>query len=256
MKYRVLVLIGVALCFLAGGSARAVVWNGDWDAGGKWGQKMAHGLHNIADVRNHQKKGRGTGLYLQDRWVLSSRHVVEDEQYGGDVSSPENLKVRLPNLGGWYDVEAVVTHGGWDVVLIRLAEEPREGRPAQIQINGVHDEVGRLAEFGGFGRWGVYGGEIQRSVKFHRARNRIDSETGGDFQMKLTTDDTAVGYEGITHSGDSGGPVFMRVDNRWVLCGVVRAGGGGNGSSQYVRTSMIADWIKSHAEGLDWRDEP
>ncbi len=251
-----LLLMFAGLCWAP--ASHAIIWADTWDGGGEWGRRMDHVFRNIADVRNRQKGSRGTGVYLQDRWILSSRHVIEDQNYGGPVASPERIKVRLPQLGGWYDVEEIVTHGGWDVVLLRLTEDPRDrgAVPERFRINAAFDEVGRLVEFGGFGRWGQHGGNIQGGVRFHRARNKIDSQSGGDFQMWLSTGENAVEYEGITSSGDSGGPIFMRVGREWVLCGVVRAGRSGNGASQYVRTSMVAGWIETHVERLVWNGDP
>ncbi len=234
--------------------ASAVVWLTTWDGDGEWARAMEHGFQNIADIRNEQKPTRGTGIYLQDGWVLSSRHVLEDEAYGGPVAAAEQVKVNLPNLGGWYDAAEVVTHGGWDVVLIRLTEVPREGRPERLVVNASFDEVGRVVEFGGYGWWGPMGESLDSSIVFHRAQNTVASETGGDFQVVLDDEEPDVQYPGIISGGDSGGPVFMRVDDRWVLCGVVRASNLQTG--QFVRTSMIADWIEASIPNLTWHGDP
>ncbi|MFY0600050.1 MAG: trypsin-like serine protease [Cyclobacteriaceae bacterium] len=73
-----------------------------------------------------------------------------------------------------------------------------------------------------------------------------------------TSNATATDFEGATVEGDSGGPIFIKIDGVWKVCGVLSGGASEpirnhqdsdyGDISVFIRTSTAADWIKSVIE--------
>lgn len=169
-----------------------------------------------------------TAVYLGNRWVLTVAHVG-----GGPVT--------LRGVAYAQAQDPVVriqtgTSGAADLVLLRLESDP--GLPA-IPIASATPRVGEPVVMIGNGRdrgapVSVFGrsGFSWASGRRMRWGTNLVSETGletaipadGTVTRSFTTDFSQLGAtasEAQAAEGDSGGPVFVRGPDGWVLAGVV-----------------------------------
>ena len=216
-------------------------------------------MQNAARVNNFTGV-LGSGTIVQDRWVLTARHVVSSGGTGALVN-PNQLSVRLDQYGGTFNVANVyVPTNGVDIALLELSTTP--SNVVQLPLNDGFDETGKLIEVGGYGRYGP-AGNFQGFGSFHRAQNVVTSVTNNDLIVWFTrpSNANAVAREGIGASGDSGGTVLLNDgEGQWYLGGVHRAGTITNPENDYgkrgfeVRVSRHKSWINSFFDPL-WRSE-
>lgn len=112
------------------------------------------------------------------------------------------------------------------------------------QIYPNSDELGKVLEFVG---WGAYNANEDEDGKFRYAENRVDKADSNTGVLQYTLDavGTMVAKEGIAFSGDSGGPGFLKIDEKTYIAGV---NSGGDCCSightdQFSRLSSKRRWL-------------
>lgn len=230
-------------------------------------QAHASDIPQLADMPNV-----GHGVLIAPRWVVTAAHTVQGEVHSvtiggvsrkvdhvevhpGYRSVPSDIVQRALENGRALEINQFLA-GTDDIALIRLSQPVTDVDP--IRIYSGNSEVGRTAQlFGkgatGTGLSGVVQGSPQRGV-LRKAFNRIDAADGRWIVYTFEDGRRAHRLEGMGGSGDSGGPVLIRVRGHWTLAGLiswkggdvdVRQPGSRYGQPAYnVRLSHYVEWIQ------------
>lgn len=150
-----------------------------------------------------------------------------------------------------------------DIALLELAQPVEDVEP--VQLYRRPDEAGREVEVFGKGATGdsLAGAapDAPHRTELRRAYNRIDTARNQWLHYTFDCDSTALPLEGMTASGDSGGPVLIEDHGTWKLAGItqgmagtkselmaMRAGTFRTGLCGQVvsdtRVSFFAQWIE------------
>lgn len=223
----------------------------------------------------------GHGVLIAPRWVVTAAHNVEwhavDEvMIGGECRKVDRLIVHpgyrsIPRELYSSDLDAAIRAQASrdDIALLRLAE-PIDG-VVPVERYRADDEVGEVVMLIGKGATGngvdgqeppgsrAHGGCPRQSGEQHRnvlrrAFNVIESADERWLGYVFDSGPSAHPLEGMTGSGDSGGPALIRGDGSWRLAGLAswtywegdisdyRAGVYGL-TNHVVRISTYAAWI-------------
>ena len=180
-----------------------------------------------------------------------------------------------------------------DLCLVKLTRSVTGIQPAQI-YSTTDETIGAVLWYAGYGDYSTQPGQNPDLYsKKHAIQNTLDRKvsgiqssssagvyTGGllayDFdspsEMHNSLGDNfsseeedllgtgrsnpvALVFEGSTVEGDSGGPIFLKKDNVWQVCGILSGGasepvpnyrdGDYGGIDFYIRTSTAINWINS-----------
>lgn len=180
-----------------------------------------------------------------------------------------------------------------DLCLVKLKGSVNTIQPAEINYDKT-EEIGSTVWYGGFGDYSQTSGQNSDLLSTrHAIENVLDRKTDGvstiangitytggllafDFDNPtgnintlgddiVNEDEALLGsgsssseaktYEGTTIEGDSGGPLFIKKNNKWMVAGVLSGGAAEPISNHkdssygdisiFIRTSTHADWIKS-----------
>ena len=215
----------------------------------------------------------GHGVLIAPRWVVTAAHTIQ-----GDVNSvtiggvsravdhveihpgyrnvPSDIIQRALETGNAIEINQFLA-GTDDIALIRLSQPINDIEP--IRIYSGNGEVGKTVQFFGKGATGTgLTGAPPTSPQrgeLRRAFNRIDAADGRWIVYTFDDGRSAHRLEGMAGSGDSGGPVLVRVRGLWTLAGMmswkggddvdVRQPGSRYGQPAYnVRLSHYAEWIQ------------
>jgi len=172
------------------------------------------------------------------------------------------------------------TRTGFDLTLVKLDRPVTDAGPAPLFYAGSA-ELGRIVTFLGFGQRGTgsrgHDAMMVASPRVAAAahglveqvlpRRRLATgaaDAGNYFAITLPREDGQVRnplggrtvpvsrLAGLVANGDSGGPAFMQIDGRWVVCGIA-SNGTGTGRygdiSYFARTAGLAGWMGSEVPG-------
>lgn len=193
------------------------------------------------------------GTLISPRWVLSAAHVAETIQKG------QELILDKDSLA----VEKVVIHPGWlengrpeDVALIKLTKPVADVIP--VELYPTRDEKGKGVIVVGNGDFGTgITGPGGNDGQFRAATNLVDEVTDDyliwGFEDPREHPEKVTQLEGISGPGDSSGPAFIQMDDKYFIAGIssgqsTSATGGKEGlygvTEYYTRVSTYIPWIK------------
>jgi hypothetical protein len=239
-----------------------------------------------------------SGVLIADRWVLTAGHVVGRLPIVGTPSAVEfAIEGTTYSAVEWfaepsffYDYYSDTLYGH-DIGLIRLDDSVSTVAFAQ-RYSGL-DEQNAVATIVGFGNAGEGSyGEIQNTFgtkraghnvinQFYRTPNRDggpafeDNYLVADFDNPSRVSDSTMGdtsplaTEYIVAHGDSGGGLFIDVNDTAYLAGINSFIGRGPGESDspgnlnsdygdvqyFTRVSLLNGWIDDHLSSVYWEGE-
>ncbi len=186
-------------------------------------------------------------------WVLTAAHCVKGR---------ERSLYSVQHLGKHYRIDNIVVHQEYgteydqyyDVALIQLKESVKSGKP--VKLYHRDDEKGKSVVFVGRGTFGNgRDGRFQRDGKLRGATNTVDSTLNELISFKFDAPESATTLEGISGSGDSGGPAFIALNSQLYVAGI-SSGQDSRGfkhgtygvTEYYARVSTHVPWIESVLE--------
>lgn len=258
---RVVLLCGLVPLLLLASTASAIVIRHDVDDSRYW--VAASEFPALVDFAHE-----GHGVLIAPRWIVTAAHAtqwhpVTEVMLNGKCRRVARLIVhpgyrKLPDSLRSGDAGPAMRFiaSSDDIALIELAEPVTDVTP--VPFYRGNDEQGRIAMLYGKGATGN-GRDGQRPdgpnrTELRRAYNRISSARGNWLAYVFDQGAAAHPLEGMLGNGDSGGPLLIRIEDRWVLAGLASwKEGRGNiatmrvgfyGQRSYnVRLSRYASWI-------------
>lgn len=220
--------------------------------------------------------GEGHGALIAPHWVITAAHTIPEH--------PELEHVVINGVSR--DVERVVMHSGYktlpralidqamasgeamlivvflassdDIALIKLIQPVTDVAPVAIYKDS--DEPGQIVKIIGKGATGTgatgHAPNGPNRTQLRRAFNKITSAYDRWFCYVFDEPPLALPLEGMLGNGDSGGPLLIQHESRWLLAGVgawkvapgdVRTSRPGRygQTACSVRASHYIDWIES-----------
>jgi hypothetical protein len=210
-------------------------------------------------------------------WVLTASHLFDDHtparhyryRSGGGTVRRGVRRILHPLYNG--DVEE---RCGYDVALVRLDGPIGDAGPVPL-LHGGNVPGGTPIVIVGFGNRGTTAQGERDTEKYNSRHNKTAAENVTDGQMlpaasvpkrgdagnwlQVTMRREAQGaspLERILGSGDSGGSLWMRRNERWSVVGVNVSGTGESygARSYFVRLAGVRDWLTSVLPGLQFVD--
>lgn len=211
----------------------------------------------------------GHGVLISDQWIVTAAHAVQGRPkqvtINGQCHSVEKIVVHpgykslsdVPTSGDLAPFMAIMAAND-DIALIKLSRPLHDVTPAALHRSA--DEQGKVGKLYGRGATGNgLFGQIMHSPHrgaLRRAYNRVSSADGQWLTYRFDFGSEGHPLEGMSGSGDSGGPLLIEVDGNVTLAGLTawqyatgdissfRPGRYGQ-ISYLVRISHYADWIDS-----------
>lgn len=226
-------------------------------------------LHALVDM-----PGEGHGVLIAPQWVITAAHAItwqsEIKQvtingvprdverlviHPGYIKPPQELLDQA--LASWdWTLFRVLLSSSDDIALIKLAQPVTDVSP--VVINKSDGEFGQIIKIIGKGATGngVIGYEFSSShrTELRRAYNKVTSAHGRWLCYMFDKPSDALPLEGGSGSGDSGGPILIRVEKDWLLAGLtswgdpqssIRTPGRYGQISCNVRLGHYKEWIES-----------
>lgn len=213
---------------------------------------------------------------------------------GNDPNNPTNTYPveELVFFPTWIEINEDFLNAN-DLCLVKLSSPINNITPAQVN-SSMSEPLNSTLWFCGFGDYSQQDGQDPNLFsKKHAIENILDrkvdgistsdgstSYTGGllafDFDSpdgeinsldddEVNSDEALLGtgssgaiateFEGATIQGDSGGPIFIKIDGEWKVCGILSGGanepfygyedGGYGDISVFIRVANHYDWIQS-----------
>lgn len=204
--------IMIASCFammLASLSTHAVIIRHD-KADSAYQHMAARFIPYIASL------DRCTATVVSDYWLITAAHCV---------NPAERYPIKIEHLGNDYPVHKIIRHSGFtiagepDLALLQLRWPLKNAEPAVLYTES--DELNKRIIIVGKGRTGNgITGDLEYDNIMRAATNTISSVEEEWLTFTFNQGDEASDLEGVSGSGDSGGPAFMLVNGIPHLAGV------------------------------------
>ena len=194
------------------------------------------------------------GTFIRKDWIITAAHGLN--------SVDENQNIKL--FDSLYNIKEIAVYPEFegfehDIALIQIDREVSTIYPTPLyketnELNQLVTIVGR--GWSGTGKTGL----IRNDQKFRRATNKIDSVSTNwiKFRFDEPENPNATEFEGISGSGDSGGPAFITYNGQSFLAGVssnqlneqigIKEGHYGV-IEYYTKVSFYVDWIENVING-------
>lgn len=212
----------------------------------------------------------GSGTLVAPDWVLTAAHVVDEAAVIGgrlsvlfDKQEIEVIRVVIhPDYPAWPNKEKKV---GWpDVALLKLKRPVAKLVP--VPLYRGKDEAGQTATIVGFGVVGNFAtgapngrDAVKQPLVRLAGTNVIEKVWIGDRCLtQVSRLGDATDLEAGILGGDSGGPLLLKENGKWLLAGVVNSSiGGGMGpvhpsygdNDVFLRVSKYAAWVDATITG-------
>ena len=200
---------------------------------------------------------RCTATVLNDYWLVTAAHCV---------NPAEQYPVKIQHLDNDYAVIKIIRHpdftqtGEPDLALLQLRWPLKQAKPASLYRK--NDELNKTITIAGKGTTGNgLTGDAKQDNLLRAATNTINSVDGKWLTYEFSQGDSATPLEGVSGSGDSGGPAFILQNGTPYLAGVSccqesETQGAYGALEYYSRISTELDWLQQQMAANQPQTEP
>ncbi|XP_058453167.1 serine protease 53-like [Malaya genurostris] len=264
-------------------------------------QFIAHGYRTLAGswpwhgamfIRMQRSSAYACGVtILTEQFVITAAHCTIDPTERQRLpASRVFIKIGVSNLDApekhaqQHDVDKIIRHEGYDdvsfeddIALMKLYTEITYSNRVQPiclwhgdkSLQKIVNQIGYIAGWGLDENYGLPKDLNEATMPIVSRKDCIDSDPDHYSKVMHGTKTFCAGYRNGTSAGpgDSGGGMFLRIGNHWVLRGIVSNGKTDPNTLKIVSSSYLVlmdaayyiDWIRSHVTimtTIDIDEEP